>query len=446
MKIGRALGLSRDEIVAIVGAGGKSSLLFGLAQESAWPVCLTTTTHLGVWQAAEVDRHVVIEQPEDLGQLTWPLTANTLLTGPVDEHEKLTTLDEVSLQALVDRNRTFSTSLLIEADGARCRSLKAPAIHEPVIPYGVDRVVVMAGLSALGQPLSEVVVHRPEIFARLARMSVGDLITPEKLMRVLSHLKGGLKGLPEGCPRVLWLNQADGAFLQGQAQRIALALVGVYDRVVIGSFHHPAPDGPALSVHSQTAGVILAAGGSRRLGQPKQLLAWEGKPFIRQIAENALQAGLRPLYVVVGEGYEEIEAILDGLPLTLVHNPDWSSGQAASLRVGLRALPPGCDSVMFLLSDQPQVSPILLRRLIAQYENHRKPITAPLVQGQRGNPVLFSQETFADLSKISGDRGGRAVFSQFEVDWLPWVDERALMDVDREGDLACLIRAFYGDR
>jgi molybdenum cofactor cytidylyltransferase len=99
---------------------------------------------------------------------------------------------------------------------------------------------------------------------------------------------------------------------------------------------------------------------------------------------------------------------------------------------------------MFLLSDQPQIPSQLVFQLVERYRQNRNPITAPMVDGQRGNPMLFSRETFSALEKISGDRGGRAVINQFEVDWLDWIDRRILMDVDQEGDYERLKLA-YGD-
>ncbi|MEA3326683.1 MAG: nucleotidyltransferase family protein, partial [Chloroflexota bacterium] len=195
-------------------------------------------------------------------------------------------------------------------------------------------------------------------------------------------------------------------------------------------------------MHVETAGVILAAGGSKRMGCPKQLLNWQGIPFIAQVAQNALEAGLKPLIVVTGADQELIEGTVRHLPVQFVNNPDWASGMSSSMKVGLRALPQHCDSVIFLLSDQPQISPLLIRQLLERYAKNRAPITAPMVGGRRGNPVLFGSTTFNALMQVQGDQGGRAVFSQYDVDWLPWVDDRILMDVDRIGDEQALWDAF----
>jgi len=188
--------------------------------------------------------------------------------------------------------------------------------------------------------------------------------------------------------------------------------------------------------------VILAAGGSERLGVPKQLLDWGGSPFISQIIKNALESRLMPLIVVTGAGHAEIEKACRDFPVRIVHNERWAEGQATSMQLGLAALPEDCQGVVFLLSDQPQVSPLLIRGLIERFSAHRNPITAPQIAGRRGNPVLFARETFDALRSVTGDQGGRAVMQQFKVDWLPWVDDRALLDVDQEGDLARLRSAY----
>ncbi len=311
-----------------------------------------------------------------------------------------------------------------------------------MIPAWVDQVVVVAGLSGLGEQLTENQVHRPEIFAQLGNLNLGDVIKVEHLSAVLKSDFGGLKGIPPGAKKVLLLNQADNDVRKAQGTRLAGELTEVYDRVLVGSLQQPGQVGPIFSVDSATAGIILAAGGSARLGTSKQLLHWQGKPFVVKVAETAFSAGLSPLIVVTGSEHTTIESALAGLPVKIVHNPDWALGQSSSMKAGLMALTTRCERVVFLLSDQPQVSPLLIRALIEQHNMKRAPITAPMTGERRGNPILFGQETFDTLNTVEGDQGGRAAFSRFRVDEVPWVDRRVLFDVDEEGDLEKLTRAF----
>jgi molybdenum cofactor cytidylyltransferase len=418
--------------------------MIALARELAPPVVITTTTHLGTWQTKLADRHHILSSLETLKQIDFTSPEVILLTGPPSDDDRLAGLDPANLDALFDLCRERGFSLLIEADGGRQLPLKAPARYEPAIPPWVDQVVVMAGLTGLGKPLDEQTVHRPEIYAQLAQLPLGETIGVAHAASVLASKHGGLKGIPEKASRSLFLNQAEEEVVQARGTRLAEALTEVYDRVLIGSLAQPNQDGPIFSAISNTAGIILAAGGSERLGQPKQLLDWCGRPFVIQVAQTALTAGLDPVIVVTGANQAEVEAALLNLPVQCVFNSAWVSGQSTSMKVGLDALPDHCDRVMFLLSDQPQLSPLLIRQLIERHNVKRAPITAPMMRERRGNPVLFGRETFEILRSIRGDKGGRGTFNVFKVDHVPWIDDRCLLDVDQIRDLETLKRRYFG--
>ncbi len=431
--------------MALTGAGGKTGLMFTLAKAGPGPVLLTTATHLGAWQASLAERHLILVPGEDLIEKIPEPFDTLLITGPTGRDERLTALTPQQLEALRQYAEQRNFTLLVEADGARQKSLKAPAEHEPAVPAWAMKVIVVAGLSVLGQPLEAATVHRPERFAALSDLKPGEAITSAGLAKVLRDPKGGLKGLPSAAERVLFLNQAETPGLLSQANWIAGAVEDVFHKVVIGSLRQDGKSGTIPSVHSRVAGVILAAGGSQRLGRPKQLLGWQGRTFIAKVVQNALDAGLTPLIVVTGANSEAIRAALAGMPVKIVPNPDWQAGQSTSLKAGLAALPPDCQALMFLMSDQPQCSPALIRAVLETYFTNRLPIAAPRIAGRRANPVLFDRETFDALRTVQGDQGGRAVFDQFQAAWLDWVDERNALDVDDEAGYARLQRAYFPD-
>ncbi|MBX3046580.1 MAG: nucleotidyltransferase family protein [Anaerolineales bacterium] len=190
------------------------------------------------------------------------------------------------------------------------------------------------------------------------------------------------------------------------------------------------------------AGIILAAGGSERLGQPKQLLDWKGKPFVRQVAETALAARLEPVIVVTGAAAAEVKTALYGLAVQPVHNPEWAQGQSSSVKAGLAAVPPEAQAAIFMVVDQPQLPVRLLDSLQEHYAEERPPIIATLVDGKRTNPVLFDRSTFADFAGLEGDVGGRALFSKYQVTWFPWLDSSLALDVDTLEDYERLLRFF----
>lgn len=442
MKLAKALNLSSGDSVAFTGAGGKTSAMIALARELDPPVVLTTTTHLGVWQADFTDIHMLVTKPEEIRSGLLKEKKIILVTGRAGDDDRLRGLSSETLRKLQLQCKQSHVTLLIEADGAKQRLVKAPAYYEPVIPTDVDHVVVLAGLTALGKPMDETVIHRPKIFSEVTGLKENEIINAENLVTLLGSEEGGLKGVPDISMKVLFLNQADDLVLQSNGGWIARKLLDRFDRVLVGSLKNPGSLGQIFSVLSQTAGVILAAGGSERLSTPKQLLNWQGKPFVYQVAQQALEAGLAPLIVVTGAYHGQVVQALAGLPVEIVYNPDWQQGQSTSMKAGLKSLPEGCGSVMFLLSDQPQISSELIRQLMDRYFQNRKSITAPMVNGQRGNPLLFDQSSFSALAEVNGDRGGRAVINQFEVDWLPWEDRRILLDVDLEGDYERLLNAY----
>jgi molybdenum cofactor cytidylyltransferase len=121
-------------------------------------------------------------------------------------------------------------------------------------------------------------------------------------------------------------------------------------------------------------GIILAAGAARRMGKLKQLLPLAEKPMVWHVASAACRSHLAAVRLVTGaESAAVSDAVLD-LPLSVIHNPDWCQGQSTSLIAGLQGLPPGADAVLFMLADQPLVTPELINSLIAAFEASGKSI------------------------------------------------------------------------
>ena len=446
MQLDLAFRVSNNTCIALTGSGGKTTALFQLARclsevedlretegrskVAGQPVIVTASTHLHVNQIKLADSHWSAEKPADLSRLKDNLHGVMLVTGPL-EGDRTKGLDQLTIHRLHEICSRHALPLLIEADGSRQHPLKAPAEQEPPIPDFVEMVVVVAGLSGLGRPLSAEFVHRPEIFARLSGLGMGETISPMALLRVLTHPAGGLKNIPLQARRLVLLNQADTAELQAQAQTLAGDLLAAYHSVIIASL------GQSLihAVYEPVAGIILAAGEARRFGHPKQLLDYHGQPFVRIVAKTALASGLSPVVVVSGANAEAVEAAVADLPVTIRRNSDWQNGQSSSIQAGLHVLPHQTGAAIFLLADQPQVPATVIHALIEKHAQTLAPVLAPLVHDRRANPVLFDRVTFPDLMSLTGDVGGRAVFSKYPVVYLPWHDEILLLDVDTPDDL-----------
>lgn len=434
----------RGEGIAFVGAGGKTTAMFQLARERGGRVVVTATSHLGAWQIPLADRHIEAKSPQEIGE---PGDGVTLVTGMLDG-DRTRPLETSALSWLYEATERKNIPLLIEADGSRGRPLKAPAAHEPPIPDFVKTVIVVAGLSGLAKSLSTETVHRPELFARLSGLRLDNPVTPEAVCRVLVHPEGGLKNIPPAARKIALLNQADTPELQAVGGKMARELLNQFDAVIAGSLQQN-----NFNIFERLAGIVLAAGESTRFGKPKQLLDWKGKPFVRQVAETALRAGLWPVIVVTGAEAEAVEKAVNDLDVKIVRNENWQSGQASSIVAGIQAITPsalsgtsskskgsgggweGVGGCFFLLADQPQIGTGVIQALKEVHAQRLPSILAPLVlEERRANPVLFDRVTFPDLLSLRGDVGGRAIFGKYKVEYLPWHDDALLLDVDTPED------------
>ena len=426
LSLAQALRVSSSPSIAFVGAGGKTTAMFQLAKELPQPVIVTATSHLGLWQTGLADTHIITETPVPLEELEHGLKGVILVTGEI-EGERTKPIHDSLLNWIHQFCSYHAIPLLIESDGSREKPLKAWAEHEPPIPSFVELVVQVVGLTGLGKPLIDEYVHRAEIFSKLSGLNMGETITENFLIRALASQVGGLKKIPATVRRIVLLNQADTPELQSLARGLSQSLLAYYDSAVIASLKQER----IFAIYEPIAGIILAAGESTRYGQPKQLLDWKGEPFVRAVAKTALQAGLSPVVVVTGANAKQVEYAVKDLNVIVIKNEDWKSGQASSIKAGVRLLRARkAGGAIFLLADQPQLTASVLRALVEKHAEELYPIVAPMVMDQRANPVLFDRIAFPDLLTLEGDVGGRAVFHKHRVEYLPWHDDRLLLDVD----------------
>ncbi len=494
MLLSTALRIRPKDVVALTGGGGKTTAMFRLADElraADRRVVTTMTTKIFVAQMARAPARLILEGAGALlAQLPAVLADHghvLIAGGTVVEQDKVAgappeLIDRVAANPAVD-------AVIVEADGSRRLPFKAPAAHEPVIPASATILAPLVGLDVLGQPLDEAHVHRPGLVAALTGATLGDPVTPELIADVLAHPDGGAKGLPPRGRLVPILNKVTDERLSAARQiaRLLLAHPQV-DNVLIAAVAEP---DPVREVWGRVGAVVLAAGEARRFGGLKQVLPWRGAPLVAHVAAQALACpDIARVAATVGAEAERVTAALmegaalnilpthsgiealagfshgtpnrlrpqvqgnDSSPiatqatvresaLQIVPVSDWAAGQSRSVLAGLNAVkaPPRLagegvggevSAVLFLLADQPGVTPDLLSALIQRHRETLAPVVAPRHAGQRGNPVLFDRATFPEFAALRGDIGARPVIQAHadEIAWVDWPTPEILQDID----------------
>jgi molybdenum cofactor cytidylyltransferase len=190
------------------------------------------------------------------------------------------------------------------------------------------------------------------------------------------------------------------------------------------------------------AALVLAAGQSRRMGSAnKMLVEVDGRAMVRHAVETAVAARTHPVVVVTGHAPDAVAGALEGLDVTLVHNPDYAEGLSTSLRTGIAALPGDIDAVAVILGDMPRVGPAVIDRLVDAYNPAEgRAIVVPTHRGKRGNPVLWDRRFFEAMRGIGGDTGARHLIGEHEelVAEVELPDDAVLLDIDTPEALARL--------
>ncbi|MFP1625079.1 NTP transferase domain-containing protein [Streptomyces sp. 5K101] len=196
---------------------------------------------------------------------------------------------------------------------------------------------------------------------------------------------------------------------------------------------HPAVQEPVV------AGLLLAAGGGRRLGgRPKALLTHRGRPLVEHAVRTLREGGCGPVHVVLGAAADTVRETADLSGCTVAENPDWQSGMGSSLRAGLASLPAeGVDAALVLLVDQPGIGARAVARVRAAAVS-RTALAAAAYGGRRGHPLVFGADRWADVAASAvGDRGARAYVAahEGELTLVECGDVAEAYDIDTPGDL-----------
>lgn len=192
------------------------------------------------------------------------------------------------------------------------------------------------------------------------------------------------------------------------------------------------------------AAVILSGGASSRMGSPKALLPYQGRPFLEHLMEITNRPEIGARKVVLGA---DADSIAKAIPLKaneIVINPAWEKGQLSSIQAAVRKIPAGTDGMLLCLIDHPLISSALVSELITQFYKSRKPIVLPVFEGRRGHPVIFSASLYDELLRAPLETGARAVVwaHASEVEEVPTNEEGCILNLN---DPEAMNRAIGGE-
>ncbi|NLA70866.1 MAG: putative selenium-dependent hydroxylase accessory protein YqeC [Clostridiaceae bacterium] len=437
-------------VVSAIGGGGKTTTLMELFAGSLRNrSILTTTTAMGAPRANNR-----ISPPLPPGCELLPALGRISLTPPAESGvwfgpafegipDKYSGVDLEDLDDWIrDRRhaRDGETVVFCEADGSKRKPLKAHASHEPVIPKTTDLTLIVFGLSGVGQPLDESVVHRSHLFTEQTGLQPGN---PIEMANLLTLIDNGhfFKNIPPTSRVAVVFNQTD--YLD-KSRRDRSQLATVAKRTLSNSridavfFNANTDSGrqTLYGIHRQEdktalfSAVLMAAGMSTRMGEPNKLLLPVGnRTVIFHTLTNVLQSDVRDLVIVTGHQSSAVRAeIVQAIAayaqpstrVTVVDNKRYREGQGTSVALATQNLAEESVACFYIPGDQPFVSPILMRHLAEELEPGK--ILIPVKEGKRSAPALFDRIFYDELSVLMGDMGGRQVIDKHEKNVVEIVD------------------------
>jgi molybdenum cofactor cytidylyltransferase len=190
--------------------------------------------------------------------------------------------------------------------------------------------------------------------------------------------------------------------------------------------------------------VILAAGSSSRLGQPKQLLQYKETVLLQRAIDTALQSGVENILVILGAEKDKILKELNTVGITIVFNDQWQEGMASSIRKGIASslsLFPETDGILFMVCDQPFADAPLLQSILHMQKNNGNPIVACRYGEVTGTPALFHKSVFAELMTLKGDTGARKILLNHRENLGVVNFEEGSADIDTIADYENLLKS-----
>lgn len=414
-------------MISFVGGGGKTSHMLRLANElkKFGNVLVTTTTKILIPEKKDYDNLVILEN----NNLETPEKGITVLAKSINKDNKIVGVDKDYLDNLYSENRF--QFILIEADGAKEKPLKAPNETEPIIPLKTNINIGIIGGDALDRKINAV-CFREDIFNNITGKSSGDLVDDESIVKLLNHDKGLFKDTPKNAKRYFIISKCDDNSKRERARILLNKVLSCknIDKVFLTSIHKNFIEAVSINV----CGVIMGSGLSRRMGSNKLLMELQNESMIEKVVRESVSSHLKSVAVVYNK--DEVRDKVEGNNIEIIYNKSPEVGQSMSIKVGLEGIHNSeAEGYMFLVGDQPLVDSRLINSLLNKFKENKDNIILPKYKGINGNPVIFPSILKDKLSSLSGDLGGREIIKGYgKVTYLDVESSLQGFDVDTKED------------
>lgn len=440
MRLYQAFNISRGDVVAFIGAGGKTTTLLRLGEElvsRGWRVLATTTTTLS--------NDKLVLMPHAISTYA----GERAISDALSEHGFVFLYDAIKKGEVYGAKPSWivrlmdavdSDVMLIEADEANGLPIKAPYEYEPIFPPETSLVVPIVSLSALGSPLDEGHVYNASAIHERYGFPLGGTIRAAWVAQILRDESLGLKGIPHKARVVAYLNGTQHSqYGRSRARLIAkLALKNSrLSSVVIGNARGLEP---VYEIQRPLGAIVLAAGLSSRMGQPKVLLPWaDNKTIIEHIVDQLIRARIDHISVVTGHFANEVKAQLAPYDVHITYNRAYRTGEMlSSIKTGLRGMPAEISACLIVLGDQPRLNARVLSDIQNHYAEQGGDLLIPSYQMRRGHPILVGRKYWHDILTLNDKHTLRDFTSKHEDDiqYVPVESDSILRDVDTPEDYA----------
>jgi molybdenum cofactor cytidylyltransferase len=423
--LAHSLDIQPGDVVAFVGAGGKTSLMLALAEElfdAGIKVAVTTTTKIGTHELPknQPNELIVDADPKNLISNVRSAIAERkipILASGIDEsNDRLLGNNPATVDILAHEEKI--DVLLIEADGARRKPFKIPMPHEPVVPDSVNKLCIVVGLDALNLKINEENFYNTTGMQELGAI-LGETLTPQLMRGLLLHQTGYLMLKTPNRKMYLVLNKVEKIKDDVELQELIIELFhnDIEKILVTTAINKPIIRKISDNRYHRLTGIILAAGMSSRFSGVKQLAKINDNSLIHHIVKQALESDLDDVKLILGHKFEEVKSSLkefiDDEKLSIIHNKNFTDGMSSSIIIGLESALGYSDGVMIILGDQPNITTEILNKLIKAYKDSVAKLCLPMIithnSARPGHPVIFNQRLFSELVKMIGDIGAREV-------------------------------------